>query len=114
MHGGRDRMPVSIVSKPSAHSLFVALPLLAEIPLQLFFFPANESIHERNMKSGRDERRWRTEEQRRTEKNEHASAEIERVSGETIGAGGDERALRLERDHPHSARIEVERSPYAY
>jgi hypothetical protein len=64
--------------------------------------------------SGSEKRRWRSEEQRRSEENEHVSAEIERISRKTIRAGRDERLLRLERDHTHFMRIKIDRRPDTY
>src|SRR5262245_2563101 len=45
-------------SKPSAHSLLIALPLLTEPSLQLLFFPEDKAINQREMNSGRETRRW--------------------------------------------------------
>src|SRR5215831_3069493 len=66
------------------------------------------------MHSSSAKRRWRSEEQRRSEEHEHVSAEIERIPRKPIRAGRDERLLRFERDHTHVVRIKIDRRPYTY
>src|SRR5262245_30326864 len=82
--------------KPSAHSFLVVLPCPTENSLQLSFFPTDEEIDQGNVNRGNDKRRWRSEEQRRSEEDEHVSAEIERIARKTIRAGRDQRFLRFE------------------
>jgi hypothetical protein len=77
--------------KPSSHSLLVVLPRSTENSFQLPFFPTDKEIYQGNVNRGSEKRRWRPEEQRRSEEDEHVSAEIERIPRKTIRAGRDQR-----------------------
>jgi hypothetical protein len=102
-----------VASEPSTHSPLIAPPLVAEISLQLPFFAADESIHQRDVQSGNDQRRWRSEQQRGSEKNEDIAAEIQRIPRKAIGARGDERVLWFKRDDTHVVNVEMECRPEA-
>src|SRR5262249_16443361 len=99
--------------EPPAHALFVVLPLFTELPLQLRFLALDEPVEHGEVYSGCDKRGWRSQHECSAEENEDIAAEIERIARKTVGAGGDERALRFERDHTDAAVVEIDRRPYA-
>lgn len=73
----------------------------------------NEKIDQWQMGRGDQQRAGRSDQQRRTEEDEDISAEVQRVSRETIRARRDQRFLWCERDYFHSALVEIERGPHA-
>src|SRR5215831_14358149 len=113
--GGTPRTDIRFIvaSKPSAHAPPIAPPLVAEVLLQLLLLSADESIHQREVQRGNDQRRWRSEQQRRPEEDEHVAAEIQWVARKAIRSRGDERGLWCKRDHAHLVDVEMECRPEA-
>jgi hypothetical protein len=59
-------------------------PSLAELRSQLPLLTPDEDIDQRQMDGGDDERRWRSEHQGRSEKDEDVSSEIERIARKAV------------------------------
>src|SRR5215475_3749375 len=100
-------------SQPPTCAPAILPPLLAKVALQLLFLPPDQEVYEREMNEGYDNRGRRSEQQCRSEKNEHVAAEVERIPRKAVGAGSNQRPLRRQRDHPHPVLVEMESRPHA-